>query len=133
MGFLAHGYAVASIEYRLTDVAKWPAQIYDCKTAVRWLRTHAKEYDFDGDHIGVWGASAGGQLAAMLGTTGGVKELEGSSLGSTGVSSRVQAVCDWCGPSDFTVIDKFKSSIAWDKPDSPTFKLFGGPIRKAGK
>jgi acetyl esterase/lipase len=123
------GYAAASINYRLTGVAKWPAQIYDCKAAVRWLRAHAKDYNLDPDHFGVWGESAGGHLVAMLGTSGGVKELEGD-LGNPGVSSRVQAVCDWYGPTDLPVLDQEKSAIAWDKPDSFTSKLLGGPIRE---
>src|SRR5262249_11973968 len=71
------GYVVASIGYRLSDQAVFPAQIEDCKAAVRWLRSNAKKYQFDSDHIGVWGATAGGHLAALLGTSGGVKELEG--------------------------------------------------------
>jgi alpha/beta hydrolase fold len=73
----AYGYAVASIDYRLSQQATFPAQIEDCKAAVRWLRAHAKGYNLDGDHIGAWGASAGGHLVALLGTSGDVKELEG--------------------------------------------------------
>jgi len=67
----AYGYAVASIDYRLSQQATFPAQIEDCKGAVRWLRANAKKYDLDPDHVGVWGASAGGHLVALLGTTGG--------------------------------------------------------------
>ena len=93
------GYAVASISYRLTKEATWPAQIYDCKAAVRWIRAHAKEYNLDPERVGVWGESAGGHLAALLGTSGGVKELEGN-LGNPGFSSSVQAVCDYFGPTD---------------------------------
>ena len=72
------GYAVASIDYRLTSTAPFPAQIEDCKAAVRWLRANASTYHLDPDHIGVWGHSAGGHLAALLGTSGGVRELEGT-------------------------------------------------------
>ena len=72
------GYAVASIEYRLTEVAPFPAQIEDCKAAVRWLRANAAKYNLDPDRIGVWGFPAGGHLAALLGTSGGVRELEGN-------------------------------------------------------
>jgi acetyl esterase/lipase len=95
------GYVVASINYRLSDEAQWPAQINDCKAAVRWLRAHAEEYHIDPDHVGVWGGSAGGHLVAMLGTSGDVKELEGDE-GNEKFSSRVQAVCDFFGPSDLT-------------------------------
>ncbi len=87
-----HGYAVASVGYRLTGEAQWPAQIDDCRAAIRWLRTHAKEYGLDAKHIGVWGGSAGGHLVALLGTL--------PAPADESVSSRVQAVCDWYGPAD---------------------------------
>ncbi len=96
---MAAGYAVASPDYRLSDEAPFPAQIEDCKAAVRWLRANAAKYRFDADHIGAWGHSAGGHLAALLGTSGGVKELEGDG-DNLSYSSRVQAVCDISGPSD---------------------------------
>ena len=99
MPFVAKGYAVASINYRLSQHAVFPAQIEDCKAAIRWLRANAAKYHLDPDHIGVWGASAGGHLVALLGTTGGVKELEGQG-GNLDQSSRVQCVVDWFGPSD---------------------------------
>ena len=86
------GFAVAGISYRLTDVAGWPAQINDCYTAIRWLRENADEYALDSGRIGVWGTSAGGHLAVLLGT----RPFPGEET----VSSRVQAVCDWFGPSD---------------------------------
>ncbi len=95
-----HGYAAVSISYRFSQVAPYPAQIHDCKGAVRWVRAHAKEYGLDPDRIGVWGASAGGHLVALLGTSAGVKELEGDTGGNLDQSSRVQAVCDWFGPTD---------------------------------
>jgi acetyl esterase/lipase len=94
------GYAVASINYRLTGQARFPAQIFDCKAAIRWLRAHANQYHLDPNKIAVWGESAGGQLAALLGTSGGVRELEGN-LGSNDQDSRVQAVVDWFGPANF--------------------------------
>jgi acetyl esterase/lipase len=100
MGLLLRGYVVASINYRLSREAVFPAQIYDCKAAVRFLRAHAREFDIDPTRIGVWGCSAGGQLAALLGTTNGRKEYEGISS-IPAVSSDVQAVCDWFGPTDF--------------------------------
>ena len=96
----AKGYAVASINYRFSQHAVFPAQIEDCKAAIRWLRANAAKYHLDADHIGVWGASAGGHLVALLGTTGGVKELEGKG-GNLDQSSRVQCVVDWFGPTDF--------------------------------
>ena len=127
------GYAVASIEYRLAQVATFPAQIEDCKAAVRWLRSKARLYNLDSAHIGAWGGSAGGHLSALLGTSGDVKELEGTE-GNLDYSSRVQAVCDWCGPSDFTtIVEQSKhmqvpSGIKWDAADSYGAKLIGGAI-----
>jgi acetyl esterase/lipase len=93
------GYAVASVDYRLTDVASFPAQIEDCKAAVRWLRANSSKYNLDPDRIGVWGFSSGGHLAALLGTSGEVKELEGNG-DNMSYSSRVQAVCVVSGPGD---------------------------------
>ena len=101
---LRRGYVVASVEYRLSGVAPFPAQIYDCKGAVRWLRAHAAEYGIDPNRVGVWGASAGGHLAALLGTTAGMKDLEGDVGGNLNQSSRVQAVVDWFGPTDLVSI-----------------------------
>jgi acetyl esterase/lipase len=93
------GYFCASIEYRLSGEATFPAQIEDCKCAVRFLRAKAKHFNLDPDRVGVWGASAGGHLVALLGTSAYVKELEGKG-GWPEQSSRVQAVCDFCGPID---------------------------------
>lgn len=97
------GFAVASIDYRLSGAAPFPAQIEDCKAAVRWLRANAAKYNLDADRIGVWGMSAGGHLAALLGTSGGVPELEGSG-DNMKYSSRVQAVCDVAGPVDLLAL-----------------------------
>ena len=99
---LKHGFAVASVEYRLSQEAKFPAQIEDCKAALRWLRANADMYHLDPDHVGVWGSSAGGHLVAMLGATGGVTELDGANKDNADQSSKVQAVCDWFGPTDLT-------------------------------
>jgi acetyl esterase/lipase len=93
------GYAVASIDYRLTGVAPFPAQIEDCKAAIRSLRANASKYNLDPDRIGVWGFSAGGHLAALLGTSGEVKELDGNG-DNMSYSSRVQAVCVVSGPGN---------------------------------
>jgi acetyl esterase/lipase len=116
------GYAVASINYRFSQHAIFPAQIEDCKAAIRWLRASAKRYNLDAGHIGVWGASAGGHLVALLGTTGGVKPLEGTG-GNLDQSSRVQCVVDWFGPTDFTKMGGWQ-----DKPESPMARLVGGPV-----
>jgi acetyl esterase/lipase len=123
----ARGYFGASIEYRLSSEAKFPAQIEDCKAAIRFLRSRAKEYGIDPDRIGVWGPSAGGHLVALLGTSGDVKELEGKG-GSAEFSSRVQAVVDWFGPTDFLKMGKNK--IDHDAANSPESLLVGGPIQE---
>ena len=99
LNLMSEGYIVVSMDYRLSGEAPFPAAIEDCKAAVRWIRANATTYHFDPDHIGAWGHSAGGHLAALLGTSGGVAELEGAGDNPT-LSSRVQAVCDMAGPSD---------------------------------
>src|SRR5204862_2061067 len=75
-GYLERGYAVASIGYRLSQHAVFPAQIEDCKAAIRWLRAHAQEYGLDKARFGVWGSSAGGHLVALIGTSGDVKAFD---------------------------------------------------------
>jgi acetyl esterase/lipase len=129
IGLVRHGYAIASINYRFSQQAIFPAQIEDCKAAVRWVRAHASEYHINPDKIGAWGDSAGGHLVALLATTADVKKLEGDE-GNPGVSSRVQAVCDWYGPTDLVTIASQEGPDAVlhpDTPDSPVSKLLGGP------
>jgi acetyl esterase/lipase len=127
--FAAKGFAVASIGYRLSREAKFPAQINDCKAAIRYLRANAARYNIDPDRIGVWGSSAGGHLVALLGTSGDVKELQGDGPNG-GVSSSVQAVADWFGPTDFLQMSKFPSNIRHDEAGSPESQLVGGPIQQ---
>jgi acetyl esterase/lipase len=98
--FATNGFAVAAINYRFSQHAIFPAQIQDCKAAIRWLRANAGKYGLDAAHIGAWGASAGGHLVALLGVTAGVMEFDAIG-GNTDQSSRVQAVVDWFGPTDF--------------------------------
>ena len=104
---VSYGFAMACINYRLSQVAKFPAQIYDVKSAVRWLRKNADKYNLDVNRFGAWGDSAGGHLVALLGTSGGVSGLEGD-IGVTGYSSKVQAVVDWFGPTDFSKVIPLK-------------------------
>ena len=128
--YLARGYAVASINYRLSQHAVFPAQIEDGKAAVRWLRAHANEYRLDPDRFAAWGASAGGHLAAMLGTTG---DTTGFDVGShLDQSSRVQAVVDYFGPTDFLQMDahRLPHGQRHDPADSPESQLIGGPIQE---
>jgi acetyl esterase/lipase len=97
--FVKERYVYCTIDYRLDDVDLYPAQIEDCKCAIRFLRANAAAYHIDPARVAVWGESAGGHLAALLGTTAGVKRLEGDG-GWQDQSSAVQAVVDWYGPTD---------------------------------
>ena len=103
-GMAGLGYVAITVEYRLVPAARFPAQVEDCKAAVRWLRANARKYRVDPDRIGVVGFSAGGHLAAMLGVTGKEDGLEGIG-GNPGQSSRVQAVVTFFGPTDFSTRD----------------------------
>lgn len=101
--FVATGNCIGvSVGYRLSGEAVWPAQIHDCKAAIRWVRANAKEHGIDPERIGLWGSSAGGHLVSLLGTSSDVEELDGNN-GTPGVSSRVKCVVDYCGPSQMTV------------------------------
>ncbi|MGB7345447.1 MAG: alpha/beta hydrolase fold domain-containing protein [Pirellulaceae bacterium] len=119
------GFLGATIEYRLTGEAPFPAQIEDCKCAIRYLRAHAKKYNLDVERIAVGGSSAGGHLVALLGTSGGVKELEGIG-GWPKQSSAVQAVVDLYGPTDFKAFVSTKGYEDHNRDGSPESKLLGG-------
>ena len=126
----AKGYAVASVNYRLSQDATFPAQIQDCKAAVRWLRKNAKAFQIDPDRVGAWGESAGGHLVALLGVAGDVKEWEGDA---DKVSSQVQCVVDLYGPSDLAKMNQQAppfSRMDHDAADSPESLLVGGPVQQ---
>jgi acetyl esterase/lipase len=114
------GYAVANIDYRLAPGATFPAQIEDVKAAVRWLRANATRFQLDPSRIAVMGYSAGGHLAALLGTSGGVEELEGPGHGNAAFSSRVQAVVDYFGPTDLLKLKAQALPCMPGDPDDPT-------------
>jgi acetyl esterase/lipase len=130
-GYLQRGYAVASLNYRLSGHAVFPAQIEDCKAAVRWLRAHAQQHGLDPARFAVWRSSAGGHLVALLGTSG---DEKGFVVGpNLGVSSRVQAVCDYYGPTDLTQMDSHAlpgARLKHDDPKSPEACLLGGPVQE---
>lgn len=134
---LKRGYAVVSINYRLSGEAIWPAQIYDVKAAIRWIRANAKQYKMNPDKIATWGGSAGGHLSAMAGTSGNVKELEDLTQGNADQSSRVQAAVDWFGPTDFLKMDEelkesgVKNPQTHSIPDSPESELIGRNLEDA--
>lgn len=124
--FVASGkFAGASIGYRLTDEAQWPAQIHDCKAAIRWIKAHAKEHGLDPERIAVWGTSAGGHLVAMLGVSAGVAELEGTIGAHTDQNAKVKCVVNFFGPAEMLTMGG-----SHDRPDSPEAKLLGGPIQE---
>lgn len=126
------GFATASINYRLSAMATFPAQIEDCKAAIRWLRANASKYHLNVEKIGVWGSSAGGHLVAMLGTTGDVKAFDvGPNLEQ---SSRVQAVCDYFGPANFLTMGAQGANSrplpSTDSAESPESQLIGGAVQE---
>jgi len=130
---VANGIAAVSINYRLTSEAIFPAQIQDCKAAVRFLRANATKYKLNPDKIGSWGASAGGNLSAMLGTSSGVSELEGASLGNSSFSSKVIASVDWFGPINFLTMDAEATALGFtintNSSTSPESKLMGAAVQ----
>ncbi len=129
----SRGYAVASAEYRLAPKHIWPAQMEDAKAAVRWLRANAARFRLDPARIGVFGTSAGGHLAAVLGTSGGVAELEGSQLGNPQFSSRVRVVVDLYGPTDLLKMEEQKIPcipLSGNASFMPPSLLMGCPIQQ---
>lgn len=134
---VCRGYAVASVNYRLSGEAKFPAQIHDVKAAIRHLRGEAASYGIDGTRIAAFGASAGGHLAALAGTSDGVPGLDDQTIGHPGVSSKVQAVIDWYGPTDFSKLDSAllrqgcpANAANHGASDSPESKLLGCTVSK---
>jgi acetyl esterase/lipase len=130
---LKRGYAVVSINYRLSGEALFPANINDVKAAIRWVKANAGAYKLNAKKIALWGGSAGGNLVALAGVSGDVKELEDMTLGNADQSSRVQAVIDWFGPTNFLLMDKQLKETGNGTPDhseanSPESKLMGKKI-----
>ena len=129
LAMLEQGYAIVAINYRLSQHAIFPAQIEDCKAAVRWVRAHAAQYKFDSTRIIAWGESAGGHLASMLGTSGHVTRWDvGEHLD---YPSTVTAVVDFYGPTDFLQMDsqRLPTGMTHDDADSPESELVGGAIQ----
>lgn len=123
----AQGFAVASIDYRFSSQAKFPAQIFDCKGAVRWLRANAAKFGYDASRIAVVGESAGGQLAVLLGTSGGVPELEGDVGGNPDQSSAVQCVVDYYGVTDFLLRARTQPKMT-ARPGAVAYDYLGGAV-----
>ncbi len=129
--FAQHGYAVVGISYRLSHQDIFPAQIHDCKKALRWIRSNAKKYNFDAQRIGVFGSSAGGHLSALMGTSGDVLELEGPlEAGDEDYIGQLQAVADFMGPTDMEQAEaqRLKPGMSWVSRGSIATALFGDKI-----
>jgi acetyl esterase/lipase len=127
---VANGFAVASVDYRLSGEAHFPAQLHDVKAAIRWLRARSGELDLDSTRVAVWGESAGGHLSAMAGATSGLAEMEGD-VGIRDASSAVDAVVDWYGPTDFAAMDLQRPSDAEQThgdAGSPESRLIGASV-----
>lgn len=124
VGMVAKGWVVASLNYRLSQHAVFPAQIEDCKAALRFLRAHAADYHIDQDRVAVWGASAGGHLALLLGVTAKTREFDVG--GHLDQSSAVSCVINWFGPADFLRWGHVPEARAANK-DEVLAKLLGGP------
>jgi acetyl esterase/lipase len=134
---VAQGFAVASVNYRLSGEATYPAGAQDVKAAVRWLRAHAAEYGFDTAKFAAWGQSAGGWMANMLGATGDQETIfDDASLGNADQSSAVQAVVSWFGPTNFATMDTQAKAVAacgsrsqvHGTADSPESQWLGGAV-----
>jgi len=126
-------YAVASIGYRLSSEAIWPAQIHDCKAAIRFLKANASEYNIDPNRIGIWGSSAGGHLVSMLGTSAGVEEMDGAIGEYTSTSTKIKCVVNFYGPTNFLLMDDHNlkpGTFSHNSPQSPESLLIGGPIQE---
>lgn len=126
---LNSGFAVVSINHRSSSDAIFPAQIHDVKAAIRFIRAHAKSYQFNTNFIGVTGSSSGGHLSAIAGTTSWNKSMEGEIGQYLEFSSHVNAVVDWFGPTDFLIMDQCGSKLVHDAIDSPESQLIGGAIQ----
>lgn len=131
--FFDNGYVCVDINYRLSTDSLWPAQVHDCKAAIRYLKANAALYHIDTCKIGVIGESAGGYLVAMLGTTAQVPQLEGLHLGNTNVTSRVHAVVDLFGPINFLTMDAEAAALGFtintNSATSPESRLMGAAVQ----
>lgn len=119
------GYAAATISYRLSPEAKYPAAIHDVKAAVRWVRAHAKQYGIDAQHIAIAGGSAGGQIASLVGVTNNEEKFD-PQMQSSKISSAVQAIVNIDGLSDFTSDTALKYEDDPKKNPSAAGAWFGG-------
>ena len=127
---LNKGFAVVPINHRASTDSVFPAQVHDVKAAVRFIRANADTFGLDSSFIAIAGYSSGGYLSAMAGVTSGTQIFEGNVGHFLNISSSVQAVGDWFGPTDFLVMDSCGSSMKHNDSKSPESVLIGGPIQQ---
>ncbi|MGZ3951177.1 MAG: prolyl oligopeptidase family serine peptidase [Flavisolibacter sp.] len=136
---LQQGFAVVTINHRSSGDARFPAQIQDVKAAIRFIRANSKTFSIDSNFIAITGYSSGGHLSALAGATNNTKretinglniDVEGSLGKFTSSSSKVNAVVDWFGPTDFLLMDSCGSQLKHNDAKSPESSLIGGPIRE---
>ena len=130
------GYALVSLDYRLSGEAVFPAGVQDTKAAVRWLRARGGEYSLDTERVVAWGTSSGGNFAALLAVSEGEPLFDDPSLGNEGVSSGIRAAVDWFGPTDFLAMDEQLEASGFgpgghDRADSAESRYLGAPITEA--
>jgi len=130
LGLVDHGFAMASLDFRLAGDAVFPAQIHDIKAAIRFLRAKASDYGYDSTRIGIHGRSSGGHLAALIGTTNGHQELEGEVGEYLDESSDVQAVVSYFGASNLTSILEQSTMFGHPLRAAAMAVLFGGPVEQ---
>ncbi|WP_375434990.1 alpha/beta fold hydrolase [uncultured Hymenobacter sp.] len=133
---LRRGYAVVSVNYRLSGEATFPAPLEDIKAAIRFVRANAKQYQLNPNKVAAWGNSSGANMASLVGTTGDTKTFDNPKLGHAGQSSAVQAVVDWYGPIQFDQMDAQLKASGKGRPDhdealSPESVVIGQPIQQA--
>jgi acetyl esterase/lipase len=130
---LKRGYAVASVAYRLSSEAVFPAAVNDVKAAIKFLRANARTYNLKADRFATWGGSAGGNLSAMAATSGDVASLVDPSLGNADVSDSVQAAVDWFGPLYFSTMDQQFAALGTSGVMGPTNSANSAESKYLGK
>jgi acetyl esterase/lipase len=130
LGLVDHGFAIASVSFRLTPVAPLPAQVHDIKGAIRFLRAHADDYGYSADRMGITGVSSGAHLAALVGLTNGSAPHEGDVGGNLDVSSDVQAIVSYFGASNLTTILAQSTPLGLNVREPALELLLGGPVEE---
>ena len=128
LALVEEGFAIASIDFRLSVDEPFPAQIHDIKAAIRFLRANAETYGYEATRIGVHGRSSGGHLTSLVGVTNGVKELEGELGDHLDVSSDVQVAVSYFGASNLTTILDQSTPFGVMLRGPALALLLGGPM-----